>query len=269
MVQIDEVGIVLGAPRVLVPELTSPATYLAGRIAQSEGGVLIAPHFGSGTYQPFAKISTSPTSPPGNAKGEFVISEAGLRFAGPALQINDFPTSPVTNQLYYRADLRQWFMWSGSDWVPARYHFGAKVARTASQTISASTTFDAIAFSAADIWDQPPPGAAEFHNPSTNNTRLVLPLTGKYRLHAKVEWAANTSTGVAMRRILQMRYNGGGGTNADQRTFITGAANVDCHHDAVWQFEGTAGHYVEVYAAQSTTGTLNINAAEATIEYLG
>ena len=90
------------------------------------------------------------------------------------------------------------------------------------------------------------------HDPATNNSRLVVPYTGVWRLWAMIEWAANTNGErilelVANRAALlaRVRWANMGGNPCNQLVYCERAL--------------TAGDYVEVRVNQSSGGSLNVN----------
>ncbi len=111
------------------------------------------------------------------------------------------------------------------------------------------------------------------HNNATNNTRLVAPAPGRYRLDGGVEWAAN-ATGVRFLRAQRTRAIGATTANVLRSSMPTHAATSDLRQNLNGEFEMLAGDYIEIIARQDSTASLNINntdeySAEFTLRYAG
>lgn len=123
--------------------------------------------------------------------------------------------------------------------------------RSAAQTLT-NNTLTAIALTAADDFD-----SNALHDPSTNNTRLIAAVAGKYLVGGRVTFATNT-TG---KRSVSIQKNGGGtgagATYAIQD--VVSAPSGDYHMDCMGVVSLAANDYIELYALQISTANLNVN----------
>jgi hypothetical protein len=115
----------------------------------------------------------------------------------------------------------------------------------------ATSTWDAINFG-AEAYD-----SHSAHDNSTNNSRLVAPESGLYDLRAHGAWATN-STGI---RGLNIRKNANavqtGGTDLVM-VVIAGNGTTEARLIASVDVQLVAGDYVELFAYQSSGGSLNV-----------
>lgn len=99
-----------------------------------------------------------------------------------------------------------------------------------------------------------------FHSTSVNPSRITIPagLGGKYTVSAAIEWAPN-STGY---RQIGFRVNGTTYIGIDIWPAVTGGGETrQVITSPPWDF--VAGDYVEVIAAQTSGGSLNVTAGAA------
>lgn len=132
-----------------------------------------------------------------------------------------------------------------------------RAVRTAAQSLTTGT-FTAIDFTATDTFD-----TNNMHDPASNSTRLTAPYTGKYRVSANLQFAADATgeRGVRLKVDGTTYYayvlgpnNGAGDT--------TNLVVTDTLHLA-------AGSYVEVYGVHTNGTSLNVTDASAVMEYVG
>ena len=118
-----------------------------------------------------------------------------------------------------------------------------------SQTITTST-LTAVAFSAADIYDN-----ATMHSPSVTNTRITIGVAGWYLLFGFASWAGNTTGN----REVYFRFTRSGTPTylqvADSRPTNNSAA-VTPKVMIVAPFEFQAADYIELIVWQSSGGNL-------------
>lgn len=126
---------------------------------------------------------------------------------------------------------------------------GARVARATTQSIG-NVTFTAFACDTEDF------DTDGFHDNSTNNSRITIPagLGGRYLVLGGIEWTGST----AGERILSLRVNGTDAGGWD-RHVAGSTGEVGQNTSAVLTL--TAGDYVELFAYQSSGGSLTLNPA--------
>ena len=96
---------------------------------------------------------------------------------------------------------------------------------------------------------------AALHDITTNNWRMTAVRSGLYMAVGLIEWAAN-ATGF---RSLVLRHNGTTEVGDDTRQAVTGG--VVTRQTAMTVMELAAGDYLELLAAQTSGGNLDILAA--------
>lgn len=120
---------------------------------------------------------------------------------------------------------------------------------TSNQSLS-DATFTAITFN-NDLYD-----TSTYHDTSSNTSRITVPAAGKYRFTATIAFAAN-ATGS---RLVTFRVNG---TSTD-RLGYSGTSNwgasLATQVTATTTLNLAANDYVEVFAFQNSTGSLNVTA---------
>jgi hypothetical protein len=79
---------------------------------------------------------------------------------------------------------------------------GARVKRATSQTGILASTLTTVG------WDGEDFDSSNFHDNTTNNSRLIIPTTGKYLLGMHIEWDAWDSTATPYRLIIDLYKNG-------------------------------------------------------------
>lgn len=141
-------------------------------------------------------------------------------------------------------------------------HVGARVYRTTDQTLTTGVAA-AIAFT-IERYD-----TDALHDNSTNNTRLTVPITGKYLVVGHARFATN-GTGVRELRIIR------NGTTASPIAYTNmnppSASTANLMIATIWNM--AAADYVELYAFQNSGGDLAVAAVgdfspEFMIAYLG
>jgi hypothetical protein len=137
----------------------------------------------------------------------------------------------------------------------------ARVYNSSTSVTIANATYTALP------WDAENYDTTAFHDNSTNNTRLTIPSGhgGKYIFIGQVSFAAN-ATGY---REIKLVVNGGA-TFAYSSSAAYSASNLILNIAAIYFF--SAGDYIELYAYQSSGGTLNWNQAGCAgfqLAYLG
>ena len=144
----------------------------------------------------------------------------------------------------------------------ARIHlYAAHVYNSADETL-ATATDTALTF------DSEREDTDAFHSTSSNTSRLVAPVAGRYVLTVTVRFASN-STGY---RMVYFKING--------TTFIPGVQTANAISGAVTTLTASASYrfaandYVEVYAFQNSGGNLAVVATgnispEVTMQYVG
>lgn len=125
------------------------------------------------------------------------------------------------------------------------------VRATASSTTAIATgTWSLIAFD-AETWDW---ATTAMHDNSTNNSRLVAPVAGKYQVTAHTTWTAN-ATGS---RVIQIRKNAAGnvasGTQLSQSLYAASASQLD--YQVTDTFDLAANDYIEIWRYQNSGGNL-------------
>jgi len=123
---------------------------------------------------------------------------------------------------------------------------------TASSTANVSTGAITLVAFDGESWDWP---TSAMHDTSTNNSRLVAPIAGKYVISATTEWTAN-ATGL---RAIQIRKNAGGssvgGTCMAELDVPAAASQLwTVHFSDVYEL--AANDYLEVFRYQSSGGNL-------------
>lgn len=140
----------------------------------------------------------------------------------------------------------------------------ATVWHNAAQSI-ANATYTVLAFNQDEI------NTDGMHSTVTNNSRLIAPVAGKYRITGSVMFAANA---VGM-RAYQVRLNAAGnpaaGTLVDAAQCPPGGDDTILSKSKLYTL--AANDYVELFAYQSSTGALNVQTASAgtwfSMEYVG
>lgn len=128
---------------------------------------------------------------------------------------------------------------------------GAKVYHNTTQSIP-DTTETTVAFN-SEVYD-----TESYHDNSTNNSRLTIPVTGRYKVGCLFTFASwDTST--ARRLYAAFRVNG-----STSHRFIDFTLTASA---PAWSAEIplnlTAANYVELRVSQNTTASRNISANEA------
>lgn len=116
----------------------------------------------------------------------------------------------------------------------------------------------------AMIWDQEDFDTAVMHDNSVNNTRLVAPISGKYRLEAVLDYAFD----VDGHRDIRYAINGAAGVwLVSVATAPTGNSRV--HASTVLDLK--AADYVEVEAFHTAGAAIDVEttASHAILQYLG
>lgn len=168
---------------------------------------------------------------------------AGLD-AGGLVDITDLPTGTGASQVAL------------GDHTHAAYNFsGCKAKRTTDQAI-ATSSWEGIAFNAADEYD-----TDSYHDPATNNGRITFPADGYYTGFVQVTWEQN-NTG---RRLVDIRLNDSStdataGSSVGLTTYEAGSNTVSRQQCS---FEGyfSAGDYVKAFVWQNSGGSLDIYGA--------
>lgn len=121
-------------------------------------------------------------------------------------------------------------------------------------------TFKLVGFDSEDY------DTASMHDTVTNNSRLTVPVSGKYLIQAVIEFAAN---GTGMRAVYY-RINGGADIYLSTEPAVAGASTKH-RITAVTIDDLAANDYVEIRVKQTSGGSLNITNAQshATLTYLG
>lgn len=124
-------------------------------------------------------------------------------------------------------------------------------ATASSTTAIANSTWTLIAFD-GETWDW---ATTAMHDTSTNNSRLVAPVAGKYQVTAFSAWTPNATNA----RYLMLRKNSGGasggGTVLSQNQGW-GSAAVESINVVTDTFSLAANDYIEAFRYQSSGGTL-------------
>jgi hypothetical protein len=110
-------------------------------------------------------------------------------------------------------------------------------------------TLTALTFN-SERWD-----TGNFHSTSVNTGRLVAPTAGLYEIGGSVQFASN-GTGT---RDIRIRLNGSTALAIDIWTAIAGGSVQPVQVTTVYQL--AAGDYVELLAAQTSGGNLNVEVA--------
>jgi hypothetical protein len=132
---------------------------------------------------------------------------------------------------------------------------GCLAVASANQSIS-NDTITAINFGGTDLWD-----TDGFHDPASNNSRITIP-TGKggyYRFDFNVRFA-NNATGT---RAIFLGINGTAGANAF-RGIVGSSTQTTLSSSFVYNL--SAGDYVQIFAYQTSGGSLNIEYDGATTQ---
>jgi hypothetical protein len=125
---------------------------------------------------------------------------------------------------------------------------GARVYATGAQTLTTSGTLYAINFTAERRDDN------NYHDNSTNNTRLTVSADGWYLIYGEVEFAAN-ATGL---RSIYVRVNGATYI-AGQRISATSSGVATISIATLYYL--SSGSYVELMAQQTSGGSLDTSVA--------
>lgn len=175
-------------------------------------------------------------------------------FLPPYISVNYAPTyTPVVGTFPWVQTNTGMYWWNGSAWVIQGFpHIGARVYNTSAVTM----TYDverSIPFISEDYDD------ATFHDNATNNTRLTIPLTGRYH----VGGCAGLKDAALNKSLkLSIRLNGTAYLCHSTSGEVTEEeAYASPHTD--WQF--TAGDYVELMGTLWTADASNmdLNTTEA------
>ncbi len=98
---------------------------------------------------------------------------------------------------------------------------------------------------------------AAMHNPSSNPSRITMPVDGLYEVKAYVKFAAD-ATGY---RLLSVRLNSAGAIGSGTGLVTHGVGNagatVDASISRSFTDIFTAGDYIEIFATQASGGALN------------
>ena len=102
---------------------------------------------------------------------------------------------------------------------------------------------------------------ASMHSTSSNTSRIIVPVAGNYHIIAQCGWAFN-ATG---RRTITVRKNAagvsGGGTQVMINT-LNGSANSGTQFQVTDDLELLANDYLEMFALQQSTVTLDVASGE-------
>lgn len=139
------------------------------------------------------------------------------------------------------------------------WHSAAATLTTATSTVIAlaSETYDST---------------GSMHSTSSNTSRIIAPVAGKYHIVASIGFASN-STG---RRICAVRLNAAGssasGTLLAEKVGQANSSNI--HTESIaFDYDLAASDYVELFALQQSGGNLNTSALEhqswLSIRYVG
>lgn len=100
---------------------------------------------------------------------------------------------------------------------------------------------------------------ANTHDNSTNNSRLIAPVTGIYALNAFVQW--QPGAGSAGTRVVTISKNGGPRLGANGGFAVTGGGSESTTVTPIVRLE--AGEYVEAIVYQTSGGSVDVNASDA------
>jgi hypothetical protein len=177
-------------------------------------------------------------------QGVWVFASAAARDAA--------VTSPQEGNFAYLKDTNVTTYYTGSAWATlggAASFVGCSVYKdTTAQTLSNAT--DTIITYNAEEFD-----TDGFHDNSVNNSRITIPSGkgGKYLILASITFAANASG------IREMLFSVNGSTAV--LAFAQAPTSASSFRSSASCIKNlTAGDYVEVQAAQSSGGNLNVNA---------
>lgn len=146
---------------------------------------------------------------------------------------------------------------NGTDWISATPNIfnGCKVYRSSSTTIS-NSAYNQMQWN-AEAWD-----TNNYHDNSTNTTRLTVPSTGYYRVTWKLSWPL--AAGIVDAWVCV------NGTSSDR---IAGQSTINNASGNTHQTNGSAtlylsaNDYVELWPFQTSGGTMTLTAQGATQTY--
>lgn len=137
---------------------------------------------------------------------------------------------------------------------------------------SAAATLTTVTSTVIALASETYDSTGSMHSTSTNTSRIIAPVAGKYLISASIGFASN-ATG---RRICAVRLNAAGSSASG--TLIAekiGQANATSLHteSVTFTYDLAASDYVEMFALQQSGANLNTSAAEQqswlSIQYIG
>ena len=139
--------------------------------------------------------------------------------------------------------------------------------QSSSQTLSTSGTEYAVNFD-AELFDIVQSGDSPMHDTATTNSRVYIRTTGKYRITSQITFSTN-STGFRQARVrMNAAGNPVGGTELGLSLQDAVAGNPSSVPVLVPIYQFTAGDYVEVFAVQTSGGSLGLNVSSPGRTYL-
>lgn len=142
----------------------------------------------------------------------------------------------------------------GTDWAKFQPP-GCRANRTTTQSISNNAS-TAVQLNAADSHD-----TGALHDTSTNNTRITVATAGIYLIQGQIDWAASTIG----RRGSLIRLNGA--TELAKQNLSADAD--DPVVQVVTLYSLAASDYVELLAYQNSGGSLNLDTAHLSVQWVG
>lgn len=135
-------------------------------------------------------------------------------------------------------------------WHMGNLGLACVIKHSANQAI-ATNTFTKLVF---DTEEYDP---LNMHDPTTNNTRITIPQSGKYLVVAQVRFDTTTGGTIRQAEILK------NGTTVIANERSLAASGVTAHFSVVTMRNFTAGDYLEVRVYQDSGATVNIEAVDA------
>ena len=113
-VDFAETMILTADPRTHIAEVTTPATWTRGNISQLNGLLSIVPHSLTSSAAPtfVPAIQVHALTADGSTQGRVSLVDSGISTGGTA-----FPTTPATDEQYFRTDLDMWAVYDGTRWL--------------------------------------------------------------------------------------------------------------------------------------------------------
>ena len=139
---------------------------------------------------------------------------------------------------------------TGLKWQPAENWHGARVYKSAAQSIS-NNTQTTVAFD-AEYYD-----TDGYHSNVTNNSRMIVPagLGGVYQVRGRINFTSN-ATGA---RYAIIGLNGQTSAQYDSYVVYQAVNGAETMIDVSTIISLTAGDYVELFGIQVSGSTININ----------